>query len=154
MKTAKPPIDKWELYYVPCAAAHKGRAAFLRKYPKRDLRYGVEARWSDYQTTGQTGVVAVATAEALRGFVLHNRTGDRLYTGPERAGFEAAKRDALQYIRDTPDCYLSLEYRLKQHVWQCPLGYKDGAIIKFRTTTEQDIIDWIVKLKDLTDKLK
>jgi len=81
----------WEPYYTPNPSSRKGKAPFRRKYPGLNIRYGVEAKWDDSKGRAEASLVAV------RGYT-ENLFGERLWTGPDRDSFEAAKWDALNAI--------------------------------------------------------
>lgn len=40
--------------------------------------------------------------------------------------------------------------KLKDHIRCCPIGWFNGKLIHGRTTTEQDVIDWLNKLFELS----
>lgn len=39
--------------------------------------------------------------------------------------------------------------QLKEHIKRCPIGWFRGKLVHHRSTTDQDVIDWIVELRKL-----
>lgn len=41
---------------------------------------------------------------------------------------------------------------LLQHIEQSPLGWHEGKIVMHRSTTEDDVVAWLMRLKELARK--